>query len=472
MLFDLLDLPPTRHDVEPLSDHSEDSLSSTRTCPIREYRVRKLQCVFPVKEKRTELTENEKHWWTKKEPGFLSVDQGIPGETGTPSSTDDCADGSVQEMGKTVQVHAIERQRLKSGSEKRPEQQRKSKGLTPACPSSTLTNGNRKWHELEIWDCETAVSARPKSQTITTGAHRAQPKRSYSSNHGIQSNRSSPFYCPFISGTPPGSSESESSETSARSNVEVKSRGNLTASSKPSKSRPEFSLANPEVNVFLPEAWDVYNLESCDCSNLTRTPPESSDDEERSESPSLPEHEGTQLLSNNWPQKSFPAKMIDTHRKSHRIRSEGVEIGNYFSKKAGRKKRNKRRKQRQTKKKDMMSLRFNPKKRQQQKKPNFLSCITKSPPKDNFKETNGSNTAEPVQSMVEKLTETLVSVSITERQHQNIPLNRKKGGLILKGPSEEPIIELKKNGKRNWKGRKKKKKKRLQKRRPPKKVKF
>jgi len=61
MLFDL-DRPPPIHDVEPLSEHSEDSPSSTNTCPIREYRVRKMDCVFPFKKKRTEPTENEKHW--------------------------------------------------------------------------------------------------------------------------------------------------------------------------------------------------------------------------------------------------------------------------------------------------------------------------------------------------------------------------------------------------------------------------
>jgi len=149
--------------------------------------------------------------------------------------------------------------------------------------------------------------------------------------------------------------------------------------------------------------------------------------------------------------------MIDTHRKNHLIEREGVEIGSYFTKKTGRRKRYKRRKQMQTKKKDRMSLRFNPKKRQQQKQPYCQSRFTKGRPKEDFKETKGSNTAEPVQSMVEKLKKTHVSLVIVEDQHQQITLSSKKGGPILNRPSEEPTNELKRKGTRNRKGRKKKK---------------
>jgi len=163
--------------------------------------------------------------------------------------------------------------------------------------------------------------------------------------------------------------------------------------------------------------------------------------------------------------------MIDTQRKNLWIESEGVEIGNYFSSKTGRHKRYKRRKQRQTKRKDMMSLRFNPKKRQQQKKPYFLNCITKGRANENLKETEDSNKVEPVERMVDKLKKILGNASIVEDRHQKITLRSKKGGPILNGLAEEPINEFKRKGKRNWKGRKKKKKNRPKKRRPPKKVK-
>jgi len=251
--------------------------------------------------------------------------------------------------------------------------------------------------------------------------------------------------------------------------MKLKSRGNLTAPSKPNKSRLDFTLARPEVTVFLPEAWDLHNTESWVSSNLTRTPPDSSDDEERTESPSLPEQKGTQFVSNNKPQKSFSAKMIDTQRKVLWIESEGVANGNYFSRKTGRHKRYKRRKQRQTKRKDMMSLRFNPKKRQQQKKPYLRRCITKGRAKETLKETKGSTTAEPVRSIVDK--KKTLGVSIIEDRRQKIALRSKKGGPISNGPPEEPINALKRKDKQNCKGRKKKKKKRPKKWRPPKKVK-
>jgi len=395
------------------------------------------------------------------------VDQGILGETGTPSSTtEDCGNESVQEMGKTVQVNPIQRQKLKSGLEKRRKQQSKSKGVTPVEPSSTLKNGNSKRHEVEIWDCETAVSAYPKSQTIKTGALKAQPQWPFSTNHNIPSNRSTPFYRTFISGTPPGSSESQSSETSAISNVKVKPRGSLKAPSKRNKSRPELTLGKLDVTSFMPEAMDVYNVECCVDSNPTRTPPESSDDEKRSYLSSLPNQEGTQLFSSNLPQKSSSANTIYIRRKNPHIESEGFEKGNYFSKKTVRYKLYKPGKRRFSRRRDIIFLTCNSKKRQQPKEPYFQRGITKHRPIE-----TGSNTAEPVQSMVEKLKKTPISVVIVQEQLQKIMMSNKIDGPILNDPTEEPINELKRKSKRNWKSRKKKKKNWQKKRRPPKMVK-
>jgi len=252
--------------------------------------------------------------------------------------------------------------------------------------------------------------------------------------------------------------------------VKVKPRGNLKAPSKRKKSRPELTLGKLDATSFMPEAKEGYNVECWVHSNPTRTPPESSDDK-RSDSPSLPNREGSQLLSSNLPQMFFSAKNIDIHRKSHYIESEGSAIGNYCSKKTGHYKLYKAGKRRFSRRKDKTSLTFNSKKIQQPKKPYFQNCITKDRPIETSKETEGSNTAEPIQSMVEKLKKTLVSVAIVQDHLQKILKSNKKDGSILNGPSEEPINELKRKGKRNWKGRKKKKKKWQKKRRPPKMVK-